>query len=368
MLDAERALAAAEARAGVIPAHAAEQIAAACKAETFDPEAIGAAGRAVANPAEPVVRALRDAVGGDAARYVHWGATSQDVVDTAAMLVARGAVDVIAGELEAVARVCARLAEEHRGTVMAARTLLQQAVPTTFGLKAASWLVGLLDARRRLRGIVFAAQLGGAAGTLAALAEKGAEVLRHYADELGLVEPLVPWHTVRGRIAELGGALDTAAGACAKIALDVVLLAQTEVAEVAAGDDGRSSTMPHKRNPASAVVALACHRHAHANAAILAGSMVQEHERAAGAWQAEWAALSRALAYSGGAAAATRAALEAMEVDPERMRANLREETLSEQAAVRPAGAEGSGDPSDYLGSASAFVERALALYRQEDA
>jgi 3-carboxy-cis,cis-muconate cycloisomerase len=365
MLDTERALATAEARAGVIPLAAAEEIAAACASERFDPEEIGAAGRPAANPAEPLVRALREEVGGGAARYVHWGATSQDILDTAAMLVARRSLEVILGDLDAVAGRCARLAEEHRRTVMAARTLLQQAVPTTFGLKAASWLVGIVEARRHLAAISLVAQLGGAAGTLASLGEKAPEVLRHYADELGLDEATVPWHTMRVRIGELGGALDLAAGACAKIALDVALLAQTEVAELSTHDDGRSTTMPHKRNPASAVIALACQRHVHANASVLTASLVQEHERAAGAWQAEWAALSSALAYSGGAAAATRAMLEAMGVDEQRMRENVRPETLSEQAVLRP-DESGSGDPSEYLGSASAFIDRALELYRRE--
>jgi 3-carboxy-cis,cis-muconate cycloisomerase len=366
MLDAERALAAAQARAGVIPQDAAEQIAAACSAERFDAEEIGAAGRRVANPAEPLVRALREAIGGDAARYVHWGATSQDILDTAAMLVGRRSLDLILGELDAVAAECARLAEEHRETVIAARTLLQQAVPTTFGFKAASWLVGLIEARNGLGGVRLAAQLGGAAGTLASLGDRGEEVLRQYAQELELEEPAIPWHTVRVRVGELGCALDLTAGACAKIALDVTLLAQTEVAEVSTGDGGRSSTMPHKRNPAAAVLALACARNAHAHAGVLTGSLVQEHERAAGGWQAEWAALSGALAYAGGAAAATRATLEGLRVDEERMRENIRAETLSEQEAFRPGGGEVATDPSEYLGSAPAFVDRALELYRRE--
>jgi 3-carboxy-cis,cis-muconate cycloisomerase len=366
MLDSERALAAAEARAGVIPQDAAEQIAAACTAERFDAERIGAAGRPVANPAEPLVRALRDEVGGDAARYVHWGATSQDILDTAAMLVGRRSLDVILGELDAVAAECARLAQEHRETVVAARTLLQQAVPTTFGLKAASWLVGLLEARNGLAGVRLAAQLGGAAGTLASLGDKGEEVLRLYAQEVGLEEPAIPWHTVRVRVGELGCALALAAGACAKIALDVTLLAQTEVAEVSTRDDGRSSTMPHKRNPAAAVLALACARTAHAHSAVLVASLVQEHERATGGWQAEWAALSGALAYAGSAAAATRTTLEGLNVDEERMRENLRADTLSEQQAFRPAGGEVATDPSEYVGSAPAFVDRALELYRRE--
>jgi 3-carboxy-cis,cis-muconate cycloisomerase len=366
MLEAERALAVAEARAGVIPETASGKISKACDAAGFQFEEIAAAGRPVANPVEPLVRALREAVGGDAARYVHWGATSQDVLDTASMLVARRSLGLIRAELDAVAAACARLAEDHRRTVMAARTLLQQAVPTTFGLKAASWLVGVVEARARLAAVRLAAQLGGAAGTLAALGEKGPEVLKLFASELGLAEPAVPWHTVRVRIGELGGALDLAAGACAKIALDVTLLAQTEVAEVSTGDDGRSSTMPHKRNPASAVLALACARQAHAHAGVLTASLVQEHERATGAWQAEWEALSGALAYSGGAAAATRRTLDALGVDEERMRQNVREETLSEAAAFQSDGVGRALEPSDYLGSASLFVDRALELYRGE--
>jgi 3-carboxy-cis,cis-muconate cycloisomerase len=365
MLQAEGVLAAAEARAGVIPRDASRQIVDACDAAHFDFEEIAAAGRPVANPVEPLVRALREAVGGDAARYVHWGATSQDVLDTASMLVARHTLGLISAELDAVAAACARLAEYHRGTVIAARTLLQQAVPTTFGLKAASWLVGVVEARARLAGVRLAAQLGGAAGTLAALGEKGPEVLKLFANEVGLAEPAVPWHTVRMRIGELGGALDLAAGSCAKIALDVTLLAQTEVAEVSTGDDGRSSAMPHKRNPASAVLALACARHAHAHAGVLTASLIQEHERATGAWQAEWEALSGALAYSGGAAAATRTMLEALHVDEERMRQNVREETLSEQAAFESDGVGKAREPSGYLGSASVFVDRALELYRR---
>jgi 3-carboxy-cis,cis-muconate cycloisomerase len=366
MLDAEGALAVVEARAGVIPTDASGEIFKACDAARFDFEEIAAAGRPVANPVEPLVRALREAVGGEAARYVHWGATSQDVLDTASMLVARRSLGLIRAELDAVAAACARLAEDHRATVMAARTLLQQAVPTTFGLKAASWLVGVVEARERLAGVRLAAQLGGAAGTLAALGEKGPEVLKLFANELGLAEPAIPWHTVRVRIGELGGALDLAAGACAKIALDVTLLAQTEVAEVSTGDDGRSSTMPHKRNPASAVLALACARQARAHAGVLTASLVQEHERATGAWQAEWEALSGALAYAGGAAAATRTTLEVLRVDKERMRQNVRVETLSERAAFQSDGVGKALEPSDYLGSASVFVDRALELYRGE--
>jgi 3-carboxy-cis,cis-muconate cycloisomerase len=326
MLEFEAALAAAEGRAGVIPREAAAAIAAACDVERFDPVALGREARAAGNPAVPLVRALTEAVEGDAARFVHWGATSQDVMDTAAMLVARGALAVVGEELGAVAAACARHADEHRNTAMPGRTLLQQALPTTFGLKAAGWLCAVEDARRRLEAVPLAVELGGAAGTLASLAPEGTRVLGNLADELGLEEPVVPWHTSRARVAELGSALALAAGALEKIAQDVALLAQTEVAEVAepaGGGRGGSSTLPHKRNPVGSVLAIACARRVRGEASILLGAMAQEHERAAGAWQAEWEALRGALAYTGGAAAAVREVLEGLEVRPARMRANL---------------------------------------------
>jgi 3-carboxy-cis,cis-muconate cycloisomerase len=326
MLEFEAALAAAEARAGVIPGEAAAAIAAACDPERFEAEALGREARAAGNPAVPLARALTEAVEGDAARFVHWGATSQDVMDTAAMLVARRALALIGEELDGVAAACARQADEHRHTAMPGRTLLQQALPTTFGLKAAGWLCAIDDARRRLAAVPLAVELGGAAGTLASLAPEGIRVLGHLAEELGLEEPVVPWHTARGRVAELGAALALAAGALEKIAQDVTLLAQTEVAEVAepAGEGrGGSSTLPHKRNPIGSVLAIACARRVRGEASILLGAMAQEHERAAGAWQAEWEALGGALAYTGGAAAAVRDVLDGLEVRPERMRENL---------------------------------------------
>jgi 3-carboxy-cis,cis-muconate cycloisomerase len=242
---------------------------------------------------------------------------------------------------------------------MAARTLLQQAVPTTFGLVAAGWLVGLVEARARLAAVPLEAQLGGAAGTLAALGDRGLEVLRLYCDELGLAEPPLPWHARRGRVAELGAALDLAAGAAAKIALDVQLLAQTEVGEVRepAGGGG-SSTMPHKRNPVGSTLARACATGVHAAAGVLTGG-VHEHERAAGAWHAEWRALADALALTGSAAWWIRRTLEGLEVDAGRMRENIRDDVLSEAARFAP---EAAG-PEDYLGAADALVDRALALY-----
>ena len=411
MLDVEVALAAALARAGVIPADAARAIAEACRTEQFDPAAIGDAGRTAGNPVEPLVRRLTEAVEGGAADYVHWGATSQDIVDTAAMLISRRLLDLIVEALDAVATQCAGLAENHRSTVMAGRTMLQQAVPTTFGLKAAGWLVGVLEAKRvlaQVREERLAVQLGGAAGTLSALGDGGPEVIRLLAEELGLREPVAPWHTNRVRIAELGAALAVAAGAVAKIALDVGLMSQTEVGEVSEAGAGGSSTMPQKRNPVGSALALACARQVHAQAAVLTGALPQEHERALGAWHAEWPALSGALAFTGGAAEAGCRALDGLEVDVDRMRANLElagglvmaesasfvlaerlgrrearelvveaaqrsrdsgrslRDELGADDRVDSADLEAGLDPEAYLGSAGVFVDRALALYSEQ--
>ena len=323
--------------------------------EGLSAEEIVREGRRAGNPVEPLVRRLRER-----SKDVHRGATSQDILDTAAALVSRDATALIARELDAVASTCAELAEAHRATVMAGRTLLQQAVPTTFGLKTASWLVGILHARSRLAGMRLPAQLGGAAGTLAALGENGLDVLSAYAKELDLPEPVLPWHTRRLPVAELGGALAVAAGFCAKIALDVTLLAQTEVGEVRLPEGGVSTTMPQKRNPVGPVLTRACAEQVRASAGVLL-NLEHEHERAAGAWHAEWKALSDALAFTGGAAAALRESLDGIEVDAERMRGNLRAETLSEAERFAPAASA----PEEYLGAANAFVDRALAFYRR---
>jgi 3-carboxy-cis,cis-muconate cycloisomerase len=336
MLEAEGALAVARARVGLIPPDAAEAIASCCKkgrdAGLFDPEGLGRKGRDQGNPVPPLVRALTEAVSGvseEAARYVHRGATSQDIVDTAAMLITKRALDSILIETDTIARVLARLAETHRDTPIAARTLLQQALPTTFGLKAAGWLVSILEARRRLLEVReggLAAQLGGAAGTLASLGDSGTEVLAEFARELELAESVEPWHTDRSRIAQIGGTLSLLAGVFGKISLDIILMAQTEVGEVsepAGAGRGGSSTLPHKRNPILSVTAAACSRRVQDLAHTLQSAMVQEHERAAGAWHSEWEVLSDALALTGGAVAAVREATEGLEVHPEKMRENL---------------------------------------------
>ena len=343
MLDAERALAAAS---GV------EGVAEACDASLYDLAAIAEEARGPGNPVEPLVRALRERSG---VADAHRGATSQDILDTAAMLVARTVRSLVVRELEEAASTCARLAGEHRATVMPARTLLQQAVPTTFGLKAAGWLVALLDARRRLLAWAPVAQLGGAGGTLALLGDRGLEVLAAYARELGLAEPELPWHATRSPVHELVVACDGVASACGKIGLDLVLLAQTEVGEVLV-PNGVSSTMPHKRNPVAPALSRACAQRVHALAGTFVGE--HEHERAAGAWHAEWEALSDVLALTGGAVFHIRRALDGLEVDPGRMRENLRPETVSE------AGRDIS--PAEYLGSAPAFVDRALARFRAD--
>ena len=407
MLDAEHALAKASAAVGLVPEDAAARIGEACRAELFDPEELAQEGRAVGNPAEPLVRALREAVGREAADWVHHGATSQDIVDTSAMLVSRRAVALVLAELDRLGDGCAELARTHRSTPMAARTLLQQAVPTTFGLKAAGWLVALLEARQRLTAVRderLAAELGGAAGTLAALGDDALEVVRLYARELELAEPALPWHANRQRVAELGAALVAVAGAAAKVGRDVVLLAQSEVGEVREAVGGRSSTMPQKRNPVCSTLAISCARLANAHAGVLLGELAHEHERAVGGWHAEWEALSGALAFAGGAAAAAADAVTGLEVDAERMRTNLeasgglvvaervsfalrprlgrsQAHDVVAEAALARSFREALGvdervalsdteldellDPAGYIGSAEALVDRALGEWAE---
>ena len=398
MLDVEAALARAQAAAGVIAAEHAEAIAAMCRAERYDVEALGGQAAEVGNPAAPLVRALRAEVGDPAAADVHRGATSQDVVDSATMLVAGRALDALLDDLGGAAAAAALLAAEHRATVMAGRTLLQQAVPVSFGLKAVGWLVGLDEAAQRLdavRRTRLAAQLGGAAGTLSALGDAGIDVLSRFARELRLAEPVLPWHTIRTRIAELATGLGEASGVMAKIAGDVVLLAQTEVGEVregGAGDRGGSSAMPHKHNPVAAISALAGARQAPGLVANLLAAMEHEHERAAGAWHAEWGPLRELLRATGSAAAWLRDCLEHLEVDRERMRANLGDAMLAERVAgaiggadagdrVRAALAAGRSladvarehlsaqdaervlDPATYLGATDQLIDRALSAH-----
>jgi 3-carboxy-cis,cis-muconate cycloisomerase len=415
LLDAEAALARASANAGVIPAGSAAAIAARCDAGRFDVDALGRASAAAGNPVVPLVRALAEQLPEEAAGHVHQGATSQDVLDTAATLVAHRALGPLLADLGAAAGACAALAEAHRGTVLAGRTLLQQAVPVTFGLKAAGWLVGLDETRLRLAAVRrrdLAVQLGGAAGTLAGFGDRGLQVLAGFAAELGLAEPTVPWHAVRARPAALAGALGACAGVLGKVARDVALLAQNEVAEVREGGEGRggSSAMPHKRNPVAAVAVAACTARVPGLVATMLAAMPQEHERAAGGWHAEWEPQRELLRLVGSAACWCRELLEHLEVDPHRMRANLdaagglplaeaavaalagplgrRRAREAVELASRNAAEEGRPlreallaapevagrldgadldralDPAAQLGAAGALVDRALAAHR----
>src|SRR3954465_4598002 len=309
MLDFEAALAHGLAAAGVIPVDAADAIASRCDAELFDVAEIGRDAGEKGTPVPGLVRALVWQVPDAGRRGGAGGATGQDVLHTAAMLVAKRALAPLLDDLAAAADACAGLAERYRATPAVGRTLLQQALPLTFGLKAAGWLVGLDEARAGLAGVrerVPALQLGGAVGTLASLGDSGLDVAAEAARRLDLAEPTLPWHTVRLRPALLAGALGATAGVVGKVARDVTLLAQTEVGEASeAGGDGRggSSTMPHKSNPRAAPAAEACAQRVPGLVATMLGAMAQEHERAAGAWQAEWETLSELLRLTGSAAA-----------------------------------------------------------------
>jgi 3-carboxy-cis,cis-muconate cycloisomerase len=326
MLDFEAALAESEAEAGLVPAPLAAEIAAACRAESFDMAEIGRRAVGSGNPAAPLVRVLMNAVSPAAREYVHLGATSQDVIDTALSLMARRALDVILDDLSQVSSACGDLMETHAHTLMTARTLLQPAVPTTLGYKAAGWMVSVDEARVLLRRVRFerlAVQFGGAAGTLASLKGAGVDVARRLATRLGLGDPALPWHTDRTRIAELAAALGTAVGVLGKFARDVTLLAQSEVAEAEESEPGTSSTLPQKRNPVRAVLILAAAARAPGLVGTLFSTMVQEHERATGAWHAEWDAIRDLLRITGGASHHAAALLSSLQVEPARMAENL---------------------------------------------
>ncbi|WP_327696021.1 class-II fumarase/aspartase family protein [Streptomyces sp. NBC_00459] len=354
MLDVEVALAQAQFEVGLTPTEALATIAAEAHADRLDLVALAHAARAAANPVVALVTALTEAVAAKdpaAADYVHRGSTSQDILDSAAMLIARRVLALIATDLERTATALATLSDTHRHTVLAGRTLTQHAVPTTLGLKAAGWLQLVTDARTRVRAVASAlpAQLGGAAGTLAAYreyatldggagrasgdeggvvagAEAGVELLAPFAKALGLAEPTLPWHTVRTPIAELGAALQLVTGALGKFALDVQTLSRTEIGEVsepAAEGRGASSAMPQKRNPALATLIVSAARQVPAYALVLAQCLLAEDERPAGAWHAEWQPLREALRLAGGAAHTAVELAEGLIVHPDRMLANL---------------------------------------------
>ena len=331
MLDVEACLAEAEASVGVIPRSAVSPIRAAARADLYDHATIAAEGRRAGNLAIPLVDHLTRRVAAtdeQASRYVHYGATSQDIIDTGLVLQLRESVPIIVGDLERAALAAARHARAHIATPMPGRTWLQQATPTTFGLKAAGWLDGLTRVGQGLQSALTDAlvlQFGGASGTLAALGDRGPAVAEALGAGLHLRVPTLPWHTHRDRLARLACALGVATGTLGKVGRDLGLLAQTEVSEAyeSSTDTGGSSTMPHKRNPVRAAIAVAAAVRAPGLVATILSAMPQEHERGLGGWQAEWEVVPELVLVAGDAAGAVAGALDALIVDPARMRANL---------------------------------------------
>jgi 3-carboxy-cis,cis-muconate cycloisomerase len=421
MLDFEAALARAEAQLDIIPKSAAAPIASQCRADLFDTESLAQGAVKSGNLAIPMVRQLTELVGKhdkEAMRYVHWGATSQDAIDTGLVLQLRDGFDAIAADLNRLCDVLAQLASTHRTTVVPARTWLQQAVPTTFGLKAAGWLDAMTRHRTRLqelRGRVLVLQFGGAAGTLASLGQRGLDVAEVLADDLKLDLPNLPWHAHRDRLAEVATFLALFTGTLGKIARDLSLQMQTEIAEVSepAGEGrGSSSTMPHKRNPVACAVVLSAATRAPALAAAMLTAMSQEHERGLGGWHAEWETLPELFRLSAGALHRMLETFIGLDVDANRMLQNLEithgliyaeavtmvlgkqigkaaahqlmesasrkavekkmhlREVLSADAEVSSrltaAELEKLFDPQNYTGMASQFVDRAIAANKAE--
>ena len=332
MLDFEAALARAEAAAGVIPASAAAAIAARCKAESFDQEAIAAGAKLAGNLAIPLVKELTDQVAKDdkdAARYVHWGATSQDAIDTGRVLQLRQALKLIDADLHKLSDTLAELATKHKSTMVAGRTWMQQALPTTFGAILAGWLDAVHRDRLRLgetQQRTFTLQFGGAVGTLAALGAKGEQVARLLARELELGLPETPWHTARDRFAEIATTLGICMGTLGKIARDFSLHTQTEVAELfepAAEGRGRSSTMPHKRNPVTCAVVLAAAMRVPGLVSTMLTAMIQEQQRGLGGWHAEWETLPEIVSLTAGALHGLAEMMPHLEVDTTKMLENL---------------------------------------------
>jgi 3-carboxy-cis,cis-muconate cycloisomerase len=413
MLDVEAALARAQARLGIVPAEAAAAITAAAKAERLDLAALAAATRNTGYPVVGLVRQLSALSGPEAGRWTHWGATTQDIMDSAVVLQMRDGLELIGADLARLTASLGAMARTHRDTVMAGRTHLQHALPVTFGYKVAVWLSPLIAMRERLEALrprALRLQFGGAAGTLASLGAQGEAVQAELAKELGLAVPDIPWHVARDGVAEAVCWLGLLCGALSKIATDVMLLMQTEVAEVSephqAGRGG-SSTMPQKRNPIACEYVLAQSRGVHALVPQVLAAMAQDLERATGPWQAEPLAVPQAFLLAHGALSHALTIGEGLVVDPARMRANLDSTgglIMAEAVMMGLAPALGRGeahhvvnqacdaalaeriplaeallrdpgvaaklaraeverltDPASYLGAAGAFVDRVLA-------
>ncbi|WP_394825381.1 adenylosuccinate lyase family protein [Pendulispora albinea] len=419
MLDVEAALARCQGRLGIIPAEAADAISRAANLDcldaldALDAKELATSVQHVGYPVVAVVRALSRAAGEDAGRWTHWGATTQDILDTAVVLQIRDGLARVRQTLIETIGALARQADRHRATTMVGRTHLQQAAPISFGLKCAVWLAPLVAHVERLdqlRPRVERVELGGAAGTLASLGDRGTAVMDALAAELGLASPPVPWHVARDGFAEAVAFLGLLCGSLAKIATDVILLGQTEVGELFEPyEDGRggSSTMPQKRNPIASEYVIAAARAVHALVPLMQGAMVQDHERASGPWQSEALALPQAFVLAHGALEHTRRIVEGMQPDPARMLRNtgagggllMAEAVMMElaprvgrsaahhlvqevckraeseridlaealrrtpetRAQLDDAAIARATDPSRYLGSAGTFIDRVLA-------
>jgi len=333
MLEFETALARAEMRSGVIPADAADAIAAAAKPGNFDVSALADAAFRAGTPAVPLVKMLTGQVrkaNAQAAGFVHWGATSQDVADTAMSLLLKRAEPILTGDLSRLGKTLANLSESHKSTVMLGRTLLQAAPPVTLGLKAAGWLASVRRGRRRLQKAFRAAavlQFGGASGTLASLGDRGIPVAEALSAELGFGDhPAAPWHTQRDELAALICACGVLVGSLGKMARDISLLMQNEVGEAAEPEaDGRggSSTMPNKRNPTACAMTLAAAHRVPGLVASFLSSMLQEHERGVGGWQAEWPIIAAVIQSTGVAIDSMAEVAEGLSVDARKMRLNI---------------------------------------------
>ncbi|MET8469302.1 3-carboxy-cis,cis-muconate cycloisomerase [Streptomyces sp. NPDC006422] len=372
LLDAEAGLTRAQATLGLAPAEAADAVTAAAVADRFDARDLATRSRGGGNPVIPLVADLTAAVPAEHGPYVHRGATSQDILDSALMLVATRTLDALLDELSAAEGALTGLARAHRDTVMPGRTLTQHAVPTTFGLKAAGWRSLVLDARDRLRTVrtSLPVQLGGAAGTLAAFGAYGADdplaLIAAFAAELDLAEPELPWHVLRTPVADLAGALAFAAGALGKFAADVLVLSRTEIGELAEGSGGGSSAMPHKANPVRATLVAAAARRAPGLAATLYASVAAEDERPAGAWHAEWSSLRELLRVVGGAARDASELIDGLVVRADVMHAHLSTTggaIVSERLSAELSAVLGRGPAKELLASASRRArEEARAL------
>ena len=419
MLDVEAALARALAVEDVIPQMAVAAIVSSCRADLMDANALTKSLSSAGNLAIPLAKQLTAAVANtdpDAARYVHWGATSQDVIDSGRVLQLRDAIDLITTDLAELADILASLAHQHRATIMMGRTWMQHAQPTTLGLKIAGWLDAIMRHQDRLQALrtrVCVLQFGGAAGTLASLGDSGLTVATALAKDLSLALPALPWHTHRDRMGEVATTFGLLTGTLGKIARDIALHAQTEIAELAeplVQGRGGSSTMPHKRNPVACSAVLACAMRVPALVSTMLTAMVQEQERALGGWQAEWETLPEIASLTSAALNQLREVTSGLSVDVARMRSNIditqglvmaeavslalaqhvgravAHELIEE--ACHQAVASGRSllevlksdprmpeefssshleslfDPARYLGEAPAFVERVLAHHR----